>query len=64
MLNNKIVKLIYNKNNFIKLLIICILAYIIYLLYNKINEGFVVTTPSSALFTSTGIVSSNSLGNT
>ena len=50
MLNSKILKLIYNKNNFIKLLIICILSFIIYLLYNrinninKINEGFVITT--------------------
>ena len=41
MSNNKIVNLIYDKNNFIKLLIICVLAYIIYLLYYKINEGFV-----------------------
>ena len=43
MINSKILKLIYNKNNFIKFLIVCILAYIIYLLYNnfnKINEGF------------------------
>ena len=47
MKNSKILKLIYNKNNFIKLLIVCILAYIIYLLYNKINkinEGFDIIT--------------------
>ena len=67
MLNDELVKLIYNKNNFIKILILCILAYIIYLLYykfNKINEGFVVTTPSSALFTSTGSVQQGVIGNT
>ena len=46
MLNNKILKLIYTKNNFIKLLIICILAYIIYLLYYKINEEFSITSPA------------------
>ena len=43
MINSKILKLIYNKNNFIKFLIVCTLAYIIYLLYNKfykINEDF------------------------
>ena len=52
MLKSKIQNLIYNKNNFIKLIIICILSFIIYLLYkriNKINEGFVITTPATAL---------------
>jgi len=59
MKNNKILKLIYNKDNYIKLLIICILTYIIYLLYIKINEGF-VTYPSkrSSLY-----VSTSSIGN-
>ena len=50
MKNSNIIKLIYNKNNFIKLLIICILSFIIYVLYNRINksnEGFVITTPTT-----------------
>ena len=54
MLNN-IVKLIYNKNNFIKFIILCILSYVIYFLYHKINnikkhEGFVTLTSTSATF--------------
>ena len=55
MLNNKIVKLLYNKNIFIKFLIVCVLAYIIYILYYKINERF-VSYPSteSALYESNG----------
>ena len=43
---NKLDKILYNKNNFIKFIIICILFYIIYLFYNKINENY-VTYPSS-----------------
>ena len=65
MLNNELLKPTYNKNYFIKFLILCILAYIIYLLYykfNKKNEGFVVETSSSALFTSTGSVQNGILG--
>jgi hypothetical protein len=51
MRNSNIFKLIYNKNNFIKIIIICILSYVIYFLYSrtnkidKINEGFLITTP-------------------
>ena len=62
MKNYKILKLIYNKNNFIKLLIVCILTYIIYLLYykiNKINEGFITyPTKKSALYDSISNVES------
>jgi len=62
MLNTKILNLIYNKNNFIKLIVICILAYIIYLLYHKINndyEKFVTSmntfpNSTSSLFTGYG----------
>ena len=51
MKNSNIFKLIYNKNNFIKLLILCILGYVIYFLYSRIdrmNEGFVITSPETA----------------